>query len=307
MTRRRRILSGAALLLAAAWVLAALQPPRSRPLHPYFTGAAGGAAADRPTSSLVIAHRGGRHLAPEGTLLLFRQAVDLGVDVLEMDVRGSADGALVVIHDPRVERTTDGVGPVDSLSLEALQALDAGYRFTPDGGATFPFRGQGLRIPTLAQVLDAFPGQRLLLELKAESPDDAGRLCADLRSRAAQPRAIVGSFHRGALDAFRAACPEVATSASSREATLWWLLQMTRLDGLCDPDFDALQVPETWGPFTIVDRRFVERAHARGLPVQVWTVNRRQDMERLLALGVDGLMTDRPDLLLDLLRRERPG
>ncbi len=282
----------ALLFLLVVFLLAAFARPESRPFHPYF-GAGG---------FLVVAHRGGTRLGPEGTLPVFRRAVEMGVDVLEMDVHPSADGRLVVFHDARVERTTDGTGRVDSLSLEQLKELDAGYRWRTDAG-TYSYRGQGLRIPTLEEVFRAFPQQRLLVEIKSRKAEVARDLCASVRAHGMLEKVVVASFSGEVLQAFRDACPQVATSASAGEVACYWLLHQVRLDGLYTADFQVFQLPERQRWFTLVDRRFVDRAHARNLPVQVWTVNRREQMERLLDLGVDGIMTDHPDLLLELLRK----
>ncbi len=293
VSRLRKAAIGLAAVLGL-WALLALVPPSPRPVHPYFAGLEG---------LQVIAHRGGADVAPEGTLPLFRQADSLGADILELDLRRSADGALVVFHDRRVHRVTEDTGRVDRLTLARLQALDAGYRWSPDGGRTHPYRGKGLRIPTLEEFLAAFPGRRLLVELKSGHEDSARRLCDDLRSHGMESLTIVASFRHETLSAFREACPEVATSASAREVAIDWGLRALRLDGLVEPAFDAYHVPESAGPIDLVNPRFVEGARRRGLPVQVWTVNREEDMERLIETGVDGIMTDRPERLIQRLRR----
>ncbi len=293
MSRRRKAVVALAAVLGL-WAVLALVPPSPRPVHPYFAGLEG---------LQVIAHRGGADVAPEGTLLVFRHADSLGADILELDLRRSADGALVVFHDRRVHRVTEDTGRVDRMTLARLQALDAGYRWSPDGGRTHPYRGKGLRIPSLEEFLAAFPGRRLLVELKSGHRDSAQRLCDDLRSHGMQSLAIVASFRHETLGAFREACPGIATSASAREVAVDWGLRTLRLDGLVEPDFDAYHVPETAGPIDLVNPRFVEGARRRGLPVQVWTVNRDEEMERLIETGVDGIMTDRPERLIQLLRQ----
>jgi glycerophosphoryl diester phosphodiesterase len=253
---------------------------------------------------LVIAHRGGRGLGPEGTLLLFRRAVDLGADVLEFDVRRSADGALVAFHDERVDRTTEGSGRAGELTLAQLQALDAGYDWSTDGQA-YPFRGQGYTIPTLEEVFRAFPEQHFTIEIKPDEERVARALCAAIRDCGMAQRVMVASFHGGILDAFRAACPEVATSAGSGEVAWYWLLQKVGLDGFYTPRFAALQVPERFGWIGLANRDFVQRARAHGLPVHFWTIDEEEEMERLLDLGAGGIITNRPDHLLDLLRGRR--
>jgi len=288
---RRKYIAIPLLFLVGLFLFAALAPSEQRPLHPYFN----------EREFLVIAHRGGRGLGPEGTLPVFKRAVEIGVDVLEMDVRASADGALVIFHDARVDRTTDGTGRVDSLTLDQLKGLDAGFRWRSEGDE-YTYRGQGLRVLTLEEVLRAFPRQRMLLEIKSKETAVARDVCASLRARDMLDRVAIASFRGEVMEAFRDACPEVATSASGGEVAGYWLLHLLRLDDLYSADFQAFQVPERLRWIELVDRRFVESARARNLPVEVWTVNRREQMERLLDLGVDGIITDHPDLLLELLR-----
>ena len=279
-------------LYVLAVLLAAMHPLEPLPPHPYFAG----------PDLLVIAHRGGRALGPEHTLKTFSRAVDLGVDVLELDIQLSADGELVLHHSRTVDRTTDGVGRVDSLTLAQLQALDAGYHWQGDG-RSHPFRAQGYRIPTLAEVVAAFPEQRMLIEIKPDDPRAAVALCASLRESHMQERVTVASFHTDIQGAFRAACPEVLTSPATGDMIAYELFHLLRLDRLYPPDFELFQVPERVGPLTLVDERFVSLARERNLPVQVWTVNEEEDMERLIDLGVDGIVTDHPVRLLSILRR----
>lgn len=288
---RRKYIALPLLLLVGLFLFAAFASPERRSLHPYFNA----------RKFFVIAHRGGRGLGPEGTLPVFRRAVEMGVDVLEMDVRVSADGALVVFHDARVDRVTDGMGRVDSLTLDQLKGLDAGFRWRSEAGA-YAYRGRGLRILTLEEILRAFPRQRMLLELKPEAAGVARDLCASVRAHDMLDRVVVASFHGEAVQAFRDACPEVATSASAGEVARYWLLHQLRLDDLYSVDFQVFQVPERLRWIGLVDRRFVASARARNLPVEVWTVNKREQMEHLLDLGVNGIITDHPDLLLELLR-----
>lgn len=283
----------AVLLPAAGLLLAALKEPAPLPCHPFFAG---------QPAFLVIAHRGGYGLGPESTLSLFRQAVDLGVDVLEFDVQQSADGALILLHDDQVDRTTDGSGRAAELTLAELKTLDAGYDWTADG-QTYPFRGQGYTIPTLEEVFRAFPEQRCAIEIKQDEARVAQALCAAIRDCGMAQRVMVASFHGNALAALRAACPEVATSAGAGEVTWYWLLQKLGLDGPYTPAFAALQVPERSGPVELAGRGFVQGAGAHGLPVHYWTIDEEEDMERLLDLGAGGIMTNRPDRLLALLRR----
>ena len=169
-------------------------------------------AADQPFFSsdevLVMAHRGGRRLWPENTLYAFQHAAELGVDVLEMDVHSTQDGALVVIHDDTVDRTTNGVGEVQTFSLAELQALDAGYQWSNDDGATYPFRGQSIQIPTLEQVFQALPGYPMNIEIKQREPDITGPVCDLIRQYEMTEKVLIASFDTATIQAFREVCPE---------------------------------------------------------------------------------------------------
>lgn len=245
----------------------------------------------------VIAHRGGAGLRPENTLAAFLHAAELGADVIEMDVRVTADGAIVVIHDATVDRTTDGSGAVAGLTLERLQALDAGYRWSPDGGKTFPYRGRGLRVPALEEVLARLPTMRMVVEMKQFEPPSAAALCALVRRSGMPRKVLVASFADSALRAFRGACPEVATSMSAFEARLFVTLR-----GLYTPAAAALQLPDRMGETVLVTPELIALARGRNVKLHAWTVNEEARQRELVRLGVDGIMTDWPDRLLALTR-----
>lgn len=236
----------------------------------------------------------------------FQGAVDLGYRYLETDVHATRDGVLVTIHDGILERTTDGSGPVSALTLEELKRLDAGYRFSPDGGRTFPFRGKGITVPTLAEVAEAFPDVRLNVEVKQSEPplvDAVAAAVALIEESVLHDRILVASFDDRVIQEFRRRMGDsVATSSATWEATRFWLASRLGLTRWLRRPYDALQVPPRQGRLTVVDRRFVRAAHRRGLQVHVWTVDEAEEMRRLLDLGVDGLMSDRPDTLLEVLR-----
>lgn len=251
---------------------------------------------------LVIAHRGGRGLMPENTLEAFGYADSLGVDVLEMDLRASADGHLVIMHDATVDRTTNGSGRIDSLTLAQIEALDAGYRWqNPEG--SFPFRGKGVRIPTLDTVLSSFRHKRLLIEIKPDSPEISRQFCATLSRFKMDQRTIVASFHSDALNAFRSACPQTPISATAGQVGLYTALHLLHLEAAYPNPPIAFQVPTHLGPLNLVDDRFIASVHARNAQVHVWTINREETMRQLVDLGVDGLITDYPDRLLRVLKR----
>ena len=253
---------------------------------------------------IAFAHRGGSLLWPENTLLSFEGAVGLGCRYLETDVHLSRDGVLVIIHDPTVDRTTDGSGLVRALPLEELKRLDAGYRFSPDGGRTYPFRGQGVTVPTLAEVVEAFPQVFLNIDLKRHDAAMIEAMAGFIEERGLQDRLLIASFADAVIKAFRARTrKQVATAAAGWETRRFWVASRLGLTALIRPACDALQVPPRTGRLTVVDRRLVASAHRRGLQVHVWTVDEVAEMRRMLALGVDGIMSDRPDLLMEVLAK----
>jgi glycerophosphoryl diester phosphodiesterase len=263
----------------------------------------GGTEAPTPTGWPVnFAHRGGRKIVPENTIEGFREAIKLGPVVLELDARSSADGEVVVIHDETVDRTTDGTGAVARMTLAELQSLDAGYRFTPDDGATFPWRGKGVKIPTLEAVYREFPDHPINIELKAERPGTEEAVWRVIEAVGGQARTLAVTDSAGSINRFRAASGgTVATAASSGELVRFRLLSLLRLGRLYNAPFQALQPPDSYKGIRIVTRGLVREAHRCGLRIDVWTIDDEADMRRLLDWGVDGIMTDRPDILARVL------
>ena len=255
---------------------------------------------------LVIAHRGGSGLWPENTLPAFEGARDLGVDVLELDIHATSDGALVVIHDAVVDRVTDGSGLVREKTLTELKALDAGYRWTDDG-ETFPFRGKGVSIPTLAEVIEAAPNHWINIDIKQADPPIIERLATLIDKNDLSERVLVGSFDPKVLSAFRTRCPAPATAAGLDEAKRFFVLHKLFLSRLYRPRAEvALQIPVDHEGRKIVTPRLIRDAHRRGLAVHAWTVNEEAEMHSLIEAGVDGIVTDRPDRLTTI-RNERVG
>ena len=283
-------LAFALIVLGGVWLQARPASP-----HPYFEAA----------GFQVIAHRGGSGLGPENTMAAFRSSLAAGTDVLEMDVRTTADGHLVVLHDATVDRTTDGRGAVNGMTLAQLKTLDAGYRWTADQGLSFPFRGRGITVPTLSEVLVAFAETPLITEIKEKRPEVSQSVCDMLGQHGRLARVLVASVHAGVLERFRQVCPGVATSAGPSEALWFYLLSRAGLASLYSPATQALQVPVTFRGLTVVSRGFVAAAHARNLTVAVWTVNAEGTMRRLIAAGVDGIMTDYPDRLAGIIEETR--
>jgi glycerophosphoryl diester phosphodiesterase len=254
---------------------------------------------------LVMAHRGGAGLWPENTMHSFERAVDLGVDVLETEIQGTADNILVLMHDSTVDRTTNGSGPISSFTLEELKTLDAGYNWSADGGQTFPFRGSGITVPTLEELCTALPTVRINIDIKQEKPSLVASLCKTIRTFDMVDKVMVASFSSKVLKAFRRGCPEVTTSAGTGEVALFFLMNLVFLGGFYRSGFQAFQIPEHSSGLRVLTKRFVKTAHDLNLAVHVWTINETMDMQRLLELGVDGIITDYPDRLISLLRE--PG
>ncbi|MCO5165506.1 MAG: glycerophosphodiester phosphodiesterase [Planctomycetes bacterium] len=265
----------------------------------------------RPGTFTRTGHRGARGLAPENTLEGFRRALEAGVDMLELDVQLTRDGDVVVIHDPLVDRTTDWAGPgpgaVAALSLAELARLDAGHAFTPDGGQSFPFRGQGVRIPRLVEVLEALPGVLITVEVKSPHPALVAQVVALVR-RHAPERVVLASADHATLRALRRAAPELPSSFSGREVRDFYLLSRLGLTGLLFRSPGRLIQAPLWSDhdrgrgLRLVGPALLRAAHASGRAVHVWTVNEPATMRALIALGVDGITTDRPDVLAEVLR-----
>lgn len=257
----------------------------------------------------AIAHRGAAIMTPENTLLSFRLAVEAGVDQIETDARLTADGEIVLLHDQDLARTTDGEGWVGAHTLAELRALDAGYWFTPHGSVKHPFRGLGLRVPTLDELFgllgDIAPHVLVNIELK-NAPNDAGydptnrlarRLAENLRVDDAVARVVVSSFNPAAIDCVKHLEPRVRTVyLAGPKADPCAELAYAVARG-----YNALHLQHTLLSPESRARRLVAAAHRAGIIVNVWTVNDEARMRELVALGVDGIMSDDPQRLCAVL------
>ncbi|HEV2427001.1 MAG TPA: glycerophosphodiester phosphodiesterase [Acidimicrobiales bacterium] len=265
---------------------------------------------------IAYAHQGGSFEAPSSTLFAIERALANGATGIELDVHATADRRIVVCHDDTVDRTTGHAGSISDLTLDELREMDNAHWWIEGETATpgrdpseYPLRGRApadrsLGVATLEEVVRAFPGTLLTLDIKRTAPvvePYEELLAAELARLGAQSSVMVASFIDEAIRRFRDAAPAVATSAASAEATDFFL----SLGGAAPvvPPAQALQVPSTVGDVSVVDRRFVETAHAAGVAVHVWTINDLDEMEQLLDLGVDGIVSDRPSVLAAAISR----
>ena len=265
--------------------------------HPFFH-----VPQNRPE---ILGHRGAAGTAPENTLEAFAEGLRRGADILESDVHLSRDGVPVLLHDPEVDRTSDGTGAVCDLKLEEIQKMDAGYRFTREGSETFAFRGQGLKIPTLEEAFRRFPDARFNLELKA-----GGELCARqvielVKALDREDRTLLTAGDNSMMDQIvacaRAQNVSPAFGASARDAGAF---ARSAAQNLAPPPIPmALQVPVGFGGQVLVTDALIAHAHAHQVHVHVWTINEEEEMTRLLDMGVDGLVTDFPGRMKELLQR----
>jgi glycerophosphoryl diester phosphodiesterase len=263
--------------------------------HPYF---------DLP-KPIVFGHRGASGELPENTLPAFERAIAQGAAILETDVHLTRDGEVVICHDALVDRTTEGRGPVAELTLAELQRLDAGYRFSPDSGASFPKRGEGIRIPTLREAFDAFPGIRFNIELKQDGPALIDAALAIMAGAKREEITLLAAAEDDTMAALRARLAETGLRPAIG-AAVGDVVRFVRaaMEGAPPPPEPmALQIPPDFGGSPLVTAELVAFAHQHGVEVHVWTINDADEMHRLLDLGVDGVMSDFPGLLREVVDR----
>lgn len=253
----------------------------------------------KPGNFLRTGHRGARGICPENTMMAFHRASEIGVDIIELDVQSTSDGRIVVLHDETVDRTTDGHGEIAKMTYAAAQRLDAGFGFAPPG---FPHRGKGIRIPLLEDVLTSFPQMAFTIEMKSSPFPHFLENLSDVIRRAAPRRVIAASESMEQLRRIRAILPDVPTNLSRAEVRRFYFMAKVGLGIFSFLRGSVFQVPTYAGGdartgFRVVTHRFVRAAHRLGIPVQVWTVNDPAEMRELIDMGVDGITTDRPDIL----------
>jgi glycerophosphoryl diester phosphodiesterase len=252
-----------------------------------------------PRLPRAIAHRGGGGDRPENTPEAFAAAYRKGSRYFELDVHTSRDGVLVVCHDPDLERTTDLTGTIRGLSYAEIARGDAGYRFANDLGE-FPFRGAGIRVPTLNDILGMFDDTFFVIEIKQTDPSLTAALNQALTTTAMRRRVLIASEHQQPLDEVRALAPELPTSFSAREIAVFFAALTQGMKGYRAPA-DALQIPVTWDQMLLATPASVAAVHDLGIEAHVWTINEEAEMRDLLALGADGILTDYPARLFSVI------
>lgn len=243
--------------------------------------------------NLVIAHRGGAKVWPEETLLAMQESVKLGVDVLEIDVHATKDGVVVCTHDDDVDRTTDGTGPIKEKTFAEVQLLDAGAKFTPDGGKTFPYKGKNIKVAKLEELLRAFPQMQFSIEIKQSIPSIVDAVIGVIEAIGMSEKVVIASFHDEVVKDVRAKRPKLVTSLASSEFIR--MLQIVRSeDDLAKyvPPAKIFQAPI--GAITVENMAAFNKL---GVRVHVWTVDDVEDQKRMWSLGVHGVMSDDPVLL----------
>ncbi|MGH7845394.1 MAG: glycerophosphodiester phosphodiesterase [Candidatus Binatia bacterium] len=267
--------------------------------YPFFSG-------PKPR---IIGHRGASGTAPENTLLSFRQAFQEGADFVELDVHQCLDGAIVIIHDATLERTTNGSGEVSARSVQDLKSVDAGYRFTFGRGAAYPFRGQKLEIPTLEDFFLGFPQARAIVEIKHFSPSIVQRTLDIILTFHAEDRVLLATEEDAVMAAIRTELKRgdraMATGFSYGEVAAFVHWAQSGMATSYQPPGQAFQIPPVYNNVALVTPETVGAAHQLDLEMFVWTINQTEEMQRLLNLGVDGIITDYPSRLRDIVGRTR--
>lgn len=252
---------------------------------------------------MVLAHQGASAYAPSNTMEAFALAVEMGADAFETDVHMTRDGHVVVSHDDTVDRLTNGSGLIKYKTLAELKEIDFGYKFTPDGGKTYPYRRVGVTIPTLQEVLTAFPKMRINMDIKQTTPPMEMALVETIKKCRAEDRVLIASFHSSTMKRFRKlASSRIATGANTRDMVEFVCYWRTGLHKFYKPPVDAFQVPEQGYGVRVVTPKMLKIAHEHGVKVHVWTINEEADIRRLLEWGVDGICSDYPDRVVKVMQ-----
>lgn len=285
-------------LIAIIWLAIFMWPVEERPDYAFY----------RKDDSTVmnIAHGGGLGLAPDATVAAFDASIESGADILEYDTHITKDGYLVAIHDSTVDRTTEGSGLVNEMTLAEIQSLDAGFHWTDENGET-SYRGEGLSIPTVEEVLRAYPNQRHLIEMKDTNQpelyeDVIQELWQVIQSTEMENNVMVGSFTHSINERFEEVSNGQIPIGGGEEAIRSFVtMHVPFLNGLAETEFDALQIPVEQEGFDLTQKNIIRGANNRNKVVYYWTINDEDEMRYLVEKGADGIMTDYPNLLQSVI------
>ncbi len=265
--------------------------------HAYF---------QRPTP-LILGHRGAAGVAPENTLLAFERGLADGAHIIESDIHVTGDGVPVLIHDPDLDRTTNGNGPVEGIGFAELQALDAGCRFTQAGAKAGDFANRGIRVPSVREAFEKFPDAAFNFEIKTSAQNVVESVLSLVREFDREDRTLLVAGEDAVQAILRGALLE-SRIRPALGASLGDIVDIVRAanEGKTPTsDSMAIQVPRHFGEQLLVTPELIEYCHAQGIQVHVWTINDPETMRDLLAQGVDGIVTDRPDIMAGLLAEAR--
>lgn len=248
----------------------------------------------RGVRPLIMAHRGNSIAVPENSILAFQEAYDLKVDVIETDAHLTKDSNIIFFHDQTLKRVTGEKGKISDKTLEELKTIDLGAKFK-DANGNLSYQGRGLIIQTIEEIFTSFKDIKFNIDIKSKNPETPKILAKKLEELNAQNRVMVGSFHQKQIDSFRKHS-SIPTSAGPFEVLEF--LKCVRRNKQLAHEYHAIQVPEKIKCISIVNEKTLKFAHENEIAVHVWTINERENMKSLLLLGVDGIFTDNPELLL---------
>lgn len=297
----KKFLKGFAIflvILVIVWLAIYLWPVEKRPARAFYR--------DDDPDTLVIAHRGGRGLAPEGTMAAFDNSYELGVDVFEFDTHMTSDGYLVVSHDPDVDRMTEGTGRINDMTLEEVQALDAGYHFEDENGE-HTYRDKGVYIPTVEEVFQKYPDMRYLIEIKDTNDpelyeDVIQELWRLIQEYDMTDDVMMGSFEHSINERFEEVSGgQVPIGAGEDAVRDFAYKHVPYLNGLAKSTVDSFQLPTEAEGFDLTTNNIIRSAKKRNISVYYWTINDEETMIELIEKEADGIMTDYPDRLIKVL------
>lgn len=249
----------------------------------------------------IIGHRGSPSSSPENTLFSFKEGMKYA-DGLELDVGMTKDGVIVVIHDDSLDRTTDGRGPIRDKTYQEIKRFDAGYRFERE--ASYPFRKKKITIPTLEELLKAFPRIPLIIEVKGYGEELALNIARIISSNSAQERVLLAGKDDKTMASIRTYLPDVQTGTSLREGILFYLLVHLGLAIYYPWKFQALCIPPYYHSIPLLTSPLLLVARGLGLPIYLWTINSREEIERYLSLGVEGIISDYPERVRESIKKK---